>query len=157
MFFSETKANRLVAAEVHRGRDLDLLIIGTEPKLTVGIPSPAFDGPVVQYRARVLTARHHLYAPRDPRERREDRVQKKPKGRRIQHRLPESTATSGTMRRVRSLPGPHGSADWSPRVQFASMDCPTCACARRYARRKPLSFFLRTAPTNHEAHLASLS
>ena len=38
MFFSETKANRLVAAEVHRGRDLDLLIIGTEPKLTVDHP-----------------------------------------------------------------------------------------------------------------------
>ena len=144
---SQCKLDDRPGEKIRRSRGTPVGIVpGSE--LPFVISAPAFDGPIVKDRTGVLTSRDDGHRPRALREQREDHAKKKPE-RRIRHRLAECTTTSGITRRVRSLPGSHGAASGSPRARFATIECPTCERARRYARRKP--FFLCTAPTNQKA------
>ena len=143
---SQCKLDDRPGEKIRRSRGTPVGIVpGRE--LPFVISAPAFDGPIVKDRTGVLTSRDDGHRPRALREQREDHAKKKPE-RRIRHRLAECTTTSGITRRVRSLPGSHGAASGSPRARFATIECPTCERARRYARRKP--FFLCTAPTNQK-------
>ena len=134
---SQCKLDDRPGEKIRRSRDTPVGIVpGRE--LPLVISAPAFDGSIVKDRTGVLTSRDDGHRPRALREAREDHAKKKPEERRIRHRLAECTTTSGITRRVRSLPGPHCAASGSPRARFATIECPTCERARRYARRKPL-------------------
>ena len=134
---SQCKLDDRPGEKIRRSRDTPVGIVpGRE--LPFVISAPAFDGSIVKDRTGVLTSRDDGHRPRALREAREDHAKKKPEERRIRHRLAECTTTSGITRRVRSLPGSHCAASGSPRARFATIECPTCERARRYARRKPL-------------------